>query len=443
MPIFPTGFDWGDGSTILPGQPIGSGGSGTYGTPTPAGALLVALPPGSTSQPQQEASDSPEIERAEQATITHVYNMAWQDGVNMTIGIGRGTFLQDSFGNITRVLSVRLKKQPKNQCQVTVIAESVSFDSPPDEFQITPTDLGLDIIKHPRYAWALAPIGTDTNTYTTVGDTPVTFVSLKSGIIRMIQTYRDSPFFPSPDQINGLIQSNVINQLSKSADGSAYINIQVPFPLYDPSNPVIDTPEAWSGFTSDLSLITTNPQYLILTVPVDLSSDTDPIAIAIAAAKEIISKLWRQEDTPYLTGFQITWTQYFFAPAYLDGGGYIQDPLTVVPDYFMQPQVLQSALARGDFGSPFTNLDTVAPNADQPTIFDKMAGLNPQAYSSNGTSSGIVNISWLRKADEMEFQRTWFRVTHTWIGSPIGNWDKDLYTQNDRPQNASDFDQLI
>lgn len=437
MAVFPTGFDWADGETVLPNQPIGSGGSGKVGTPTPAGALLIALPPGTSTQPMQEDSNSPEIERAEQATVSHTLKMAWVDGVALIAGLGRGTFLQDSFGNITRILSSKIKKLPKNQCEITIIAESISFDTPPDEFQITPIDLGLDIIKHPRYSWILAPIPADQSNFAPlVGDTQVNFVAIKSAIIRLIQAYRDSPFFPSADQVNGLIQNNIMSQLSNGS-----ISIQVPNPNpYDAGKALI-SPPPWDGVIANLP--PGNYQYLIIQVPVDLTDPTDPLAIAIAAAKEVISKLWRQEDTPYLTGFQIRWTQFFFAPAYLDPGGYIQDPLTVVPDYFMQPEALQSALAQGDFGSVFGNQDTVAPNSGQPTIFDHITLLNPQAYAANGISGGGLNISWLRKADEFDFQRTWFAISHVWVGSPIGSWDSDIYSQGNRPQNANDYDQLI
>lgn len=439
MAVFPTGLDWGDGVTALPNQPIGSGGSGIFGTPTPGGAVTIALPPGAVTQPQQENPDSPEIERAEQATVTHTFKMSWTEGVALIVTLGRGVFLEDTGGNITRILSSRIKKMRGNQCEITVVAEGISFDSPPDDFQIDPIDLGLDIIKHPRYSWALAPVPADQSTNTvTVGDTVINYVAVKSAIIRLIQAYRDSPFFPSADQVNGLIQNNIMSQLS---DG--FLNVQVPNPTFDP-NPadgVIAQPPNWDGVNAHKP--TGNYQYAIVAVPVNLADPTDPLAIALAAAKEVISKLWRQEDTPYLTGFQIRWTQYFFAPAYLDCGGYLQDPLTVVPDYFMQPEALQTSLARGSFSSPFNNQDTVPAHSSGPTIFDKITLLNPQAYSTDGMSGGPLQISWLRKADEYVYQRTWFAVSHVWVGSPIGNWDSDLYTHNDRPQDANGYDNLI
>ncbi len=79
------------------------------------------------------------------------------------------------------------------------------------------------------------------------------------------------------------------------------------------------------------------------------------------------------------------------------------------------------------------------------TIFDKLAIDNPQDYSIDGLSGGAakVNISWLRKADEVEYQRTWFKTTSIWIGAPIGSWDLQLYSGGNRPQNANDFVQMI
>ena len=76
------------------------------------------------------------------------------------------------------------------------------------------------------------------------------------------------------------------------------------------------------------------------------------------------------------------------------------------------------------------------------TLYAAQHYVNPQCYSTDGTTLGDLDISWLRKADEVVYERTWFKVTRTWIGAPIGKWDSDLYNQNDRPQNANDFNQL-
>jgi len=64
------------------------------------------------------------------------------------------------------------------------------------------------------------------------------------------------------------------------------------------------------------------------------------------------------------------------------------------------------------------------------TIFDNLAFYNPQSYYDN---TGKLNISWLRQADKQDYQRTWFKVTRTWIGSPIGHWDAQIYAKDFRP----------
>ena len=240
-PNYPTGFDRGDGVTALPTQPKGTGGFGTFGTPNAAGQLINQFPGSDTggTQPEQESPDSPEIERAEQGTIVHKLRMAWNDGLDYITGIGRGLFLQDSFGNVTRVLSAKLNSLKFGQAELIITAESISFDSPPDEFQVVPVELGIDIIKHPRYNWALSPVAGDDGTYATVGETTVSFVDMKSCLIRMIQTYRDAPFFPSANQVNGIIQTNVLQALTKGADGKTLIPVAVPVdsPDFDPTQP--------------------------------------------------------------------------------------------------------------------------------------------------------------------------------------------------------------
>ncbi len=423
---YPTGLDRGDGVTPLPIQPLGSVGSGTFGTKNPDGSVIQQVA-GGGAQPPQERPDSPSIERSEQCTISHRLTMAWSDGLDYIKAIGRGVFQKDSNGLIYRVLSATLNSLSSDQSELIITSESISFDSPPDEFQCVPVDLGINILKNPRYSFALSPVAGDNGTYTTVGETNISFTNVKSALIRMIQTYTDSPFFPSADNVNGLIQSNVIQQLTKGSGDATFISVSVPIhgPAYDTTKKMIDPP-VWDGTAANLPA--GNYSYAIINVPVNLSDPTDPIAIAIAAAKEIISKLWRQEDTPYITGYQILFSQYFFAPTFLNPGGYVEDPTTIVPDFFMSPS-----------------------QDGTDSIFDKLAWYNPQDYATNGqrpssfndSMASMASISSLRKADEIEYQRTWFKVTSQWAIAPIGVWDKDLYNENDRPSSANDYDQLI
>lgn len=418
--FLPVGPDWADGVSDLPAQPQGASGSAKVGTPAPLGARTVNAPNNGTEVTVEEETSSPEIERAEQGTFQHRLQMSYEAAIGYLGGLGRGTFVQDSgrlFGipTVWRILSAKAQRKRGNVAELSYTAESISFDSPPDEYDLQTADLGLDILKHPRYAWALNPTGGDDTTGTPVGDITVHFTDIKSSIIRLIQSYRDSPFFPSVNQINGLVQTNIMSQLKS---GKLDVHYNNPDFNGNPVSPTtIDTPVRWNGVNPHP---TANCPYFIVSVPVDITNDSDPIAIALAAAKEIISKLWRGEDTPYIPTIELRWTQYFFASVYLNLGGYPEDPVGIVPDYFIDP------------------------NQDgSDNIFSQLSKICPQLYSAIGSYGGPVNISWLRKADRVDYQRTWFKVDHIWIGSPIGTWDPDLYTTANRPQRASDFSQLI
>lgn len=429
--IVPVGPDRADGVTKLPPSPQGAAGTpAPLGTPTPAGVVFSQSSAGPGTITIEERPDGTDIERAEQATFQKKLVMGYQAAVSLLGSMGRGTFLADSgsgFGvqTVWRILSSRIRSLKGNLAELSYTAESISFDSPPDDFNIVPVELGLDILKHPRYAIPLSPVVGDSGTYTTVGDTDITFVQVKTSIIRLIQAYRDAPFFPSANNINGLIQNNILDQLTTDSNNKTHIDVQVPNVGFDPSQPPTPAnadgsfnPPHWDGKLSDIP--EGNSPYWIVTAPVDLSSPSDPIAIAMAAAKELISKLWRGEDTPLSVGWEIEWDQYVFKPVYLDGGGYIQDPFGIVPDYFMDPNQNGSS-----------------------NIFKNLSSLNPQMFSADGTIGGPLNISWLRMPDSMEYQRTWFKIKRRWRGTTLGGWDFDLYNQEPRPTLATQYEQLI
>jgi hypothetical protein len=125
-------------------------------------------------------------------------------------------------------------------------------------------------------------------------------------------------------------------------------------------------------------------------------------------AKELAFKLHKGEDSFYLPGFRITYSKYFYAPVPLNPGGYIEDPILsgVLPYYFWNTSIPQEP-------------DTTN------TIFSYLETVNPVIYG-NG-------ISWLRLCDTIQYQRTWFKVTATWQGGPLGQWDKELYTIPSQP----------
>ena len=398
------------------------------GTPIPNGMELVQTQSSGanpnqdvTDYPVEEEVDSPLIERAEQATITKRFNMGWEDGKDEIAGLGRGTVLQDSWGNVVRVLSSTLQRLRGGRAALTVVSESLSFDTPPDEFSVSTVELGINILKHPRYFYALAPNDTDS----------VVEYYTKHAIIRGIQEYQDNPLVPPTSAalgglINGQIQSKFVASIVNGV-----MQIDIPNPNFEPKYKKVDDATIKDGTASP-------PAYTVKAtadgqindpschVAIDSTSiNSDRIILALAAAKEILGKIWRIEDNPYLVGFQITWSAYYYRPPYLSPGGYIQDPINDqgvdnpgLPDYFYSP--------------------STPPQTDT-TIFDDMPIFNPCCYSSDGTSTGTVSISWLRKADDIEYQRTWFKVTRTWIGSAIGCWDTDIFSHNNRPTVPADY----
>jgi hypothetical protein len=130
-------------------------------------------------------------------------------------------------------------------------------------------------------------------------------------------------------------------------------------------------------------------------------------------AKELLFKLHKGITSFYMPGFKITYNQYYWYPQPLNPGGYIEDPIASnsLPYYFWSTN-----------GAP-----------DGPSVFDNAALLNPNIYG-NG-------ISWLREADTYSYQRTWFRITSTWRGAPLGHWDHELYTNKTAPYQTVDFNQ--
>lgn len=363
------GFDWADGI------------DGRIGTKTPDGALIRFTPLTDNEQPIEEMEDSPELERGEQATCTHRWTMSYDTAKQQIVFYGRGTVVTDSYGNIFKVLTSKIQRNGRAGATFTMVSESVSFDTPPDEFQIVPVELGVNIIKYPRYFYAFLGDGEGEDTEL-----------LNQCVIRSLQNYFENPTAAYRDALSIQLYYS-LGYRGDIVDGTA-----VPEPPYNPYN-ATTRPKA--------------PNTTIYPLP-----GTD---LAKAAAIEIIQKYWRNEETPYVIGYQITWSVYYFRSQYLNPGGYVENPITEanpqLPDYFWSPNY-------------------PVPNA---TIFDLITHYNPQCYSENGLRDGPLVLSWLRKADQYEYQRTWFKVDRTWIGSPVGFWDPQLYNSEDRPRFVNDY----
>ena len=384
MPVFtvnpydpanlPSGFDRADGL------------ESRIGTATPTGAVAFDHYSGSygsvgENMLPEELPDSPTIERAEQATITHTYRCGWDVGKQLIEFYGRGVVWEDSEGRLTKVLSSSLQHEHGDTCLLTIISEGISFDNPPDHFSVVPVELGINIIKHPRYFYAFLGAGYGSATE-----------RANQMVIRMLQNYFENTTAAYRDALSQKLWDSI-----GFAGGAT-----------DP-NPV------WTVINEDTGQSKWNVGYKSDGTP-GTTKKIPGTEMAKRAALEIIQKYWRNTETPYLIGYQITWSQYFWLPQYLNPGGYIEDPITDggLPSYFWDPE------SGGN-------------------IFSLTAWFNPQSYSLSRFSNGSFAISWLRKADEVEWERTWFRVTKTWMGSAVGFWDTELYTAQSRPQNPNDY----
>lgn len=366
MADVPVGFDVADGL------------NGRLGTPTPAGAVTVDTAAGTGLTPDnatiEESTDSPVIERAEQATFQKTFTMPWAEAVNRIQFHYRGQVMEDSSGFLYKVLSARAQRQKGEQAIFTLTLEAASFDSPPDEFNIVPVELGLNIIKHPRYFQAFLGDGYGSTTE-----------QQNQMVIRLLQDYMNN--------VSYAFRNSIVKLLYDSLGSDAGSGAQPP-------------PQSGTGsyiFAAGAKI-----------------SGTD---MAKRAAMEIVQKIWRGEEVPYAVGWRVTHSYYLFRPpATLHPGGIVEDPILdatpQLPDYFYSPDW---------------------PPNPATSFFQGMTSINPQAYSVSGLLGGDLAISWLRKADVLDYQRTWFKVTRTWDGSPIGHWDEDLYTSANRPQVASDY----
>lgn len=294
------------------------------GTATPDGAVFD-LSTGNVPAKVffcEELPDSPEIERGEQCTCRHTYKVDYNTGISFLQAYGRGSLAVDSGGNVWRLLSATLVYKAGDYWQYQTVQESISFDSPPDEFHISTIEINPALDRHPRY-----------------------------GFLTAYQRY--------------LVQSATFA-------------------------PHYDEQQRWITDVAGLAASEEQKTVGIQDVTVQ------------AACSDLLTKLLIGEQSFYLPGFILTWSQYFWMPRTLNPGGYIEDPISQggLPHFFWSP--------------------SADPNSNR-TIFDDMVLINPQLYK--------YGISWLRLADTFDYQRTWFRVNRTWHGAPYAHWDSDLYNQ--------------
>ena len=237
--------------------------------------------------------------------------------------------MTDSYGDSIRVLTCTGQKLPFGKGSITIVGEGINFDVLPDEFSLTPSDMGINIMKHPRYFTSLYP--------NPLVDSPLACV-VKQAIIRAIQTYQDSPFFPSAENLaalNGNVHDVIVNAM---ANGS--FTYTRPNPYYNPDIPATSTPGVGGTAPVNPATASNNPQFTTQSYnpSENTSADNASIGKARAAASEIIQKLWRVEDSPPVACWEMVWSIYSFLPPYLSPGGYIEDPIAFgLPDYFYSP----------------------------------------------------------------------------------------------------------
>lgn len=366
------------------GQDRADGLNGRLGTATPAEAIRVQSGGATIDLDDlelQEDPGSPTIERGEQMTVRKTFRGPWTMVRYYLQFLYRGLVVMDSgevnFGDPAYylILSAEAQHEEGGMGVLNLVMECKSTDSPPDDFSFTPVELGINILKHPRYFYAFFGDGYGSTTE-----------QRNQMVIRLLQDYFENP--------SANFRTAIVELLSASMGDE------------DGTGP---QPPDWDRRTETYPEVSAGVAALV--------SGTD---LAKAAALEIVQKYWRGEETPYVVGFEVSHTRFFFTEPHYNPGGYIEDPFTdgQIPDFFTS---------------------TVWPPDPVQNFLDLIAELNPQVYSSDGTPAGAANISWLRKADQIVFQRTWFAQTRTWIGSAVGFWDTDFYNQNNRPTVPADY----
>lgn len=134
-------------------------------------------------------------------------------------------------------------------------------------------------------------------------------------------------------------------------------------------------------------------------------------------ALELLFKKQKGEDTFYLSGYKIIYSVYYWQPQDINPGGYVENPFSVVPYQFWV-------------------------NGDGENIFANSALANQNLYPNPNSAPPTeypYGLSWLRQTDVQTLNRTWYKVTQTWIGAPLGIWDNEWYNPTLQPLQTSQY----
>ena len=123
--------------------------NGNLGTASGAGQIITNDSYGQNNIAIQERPDSPQFELGEQETCVHTWDMSYDEAMTRKEYYGRGSILTDSNNDFWRVLSCSVKTVSgyAKPVQFSVASESLSTNLPPDQFEINPIELGINIIK--------------------------------------------------------------------------------------------------------------------------------------------------------------------------------------------------------------------------------------------------------------------------------------------------------
>src|ERR1017187_3069576 len=144
---------------------------------------------------------------------------------------------------------------------------------------------------------------------------------------------------------------------------------------------------------------------------------------AYAPAFELLLKKHKGEDSFYMSGYKVEYSRYFWLPQIINPGGYIEDPVGTST----QPGLLPSQFWSTD-GTPTGT-----------SIFSATALYNQNMFPQTGSLANYpYGLSWLRQTDHQVLNRTWYRMTYSWLGSPLGNWDAQWYSQTFQPYQTQD-----
>lgn len=339
------------------------------GTPTPL-ALVIRNVSAYNNQTSgaflEEEPDSPQIEVGEVTTIAHRFRCDYDTGVAIASALPRLTLLLDSTGLYSTVLNVSLNREKGNLAIVVITAEAI-LDPPPDEYSVTPIEFNLALEKHPRYQAVL-----------------------------WYNMHTSGPFIGQKIDDTDYAGFEIIQAIKQSTNAPQLVSQQESY--YS-----ILTPDNIAGYND-----------LAVTLQGALYGDGSTYGDLI---QELLQRFWRGETEFYLSGYQIRHTIYYYGlgtifPGYysippMDQGGYVQDPVVsgFLPFYFWSLD--------GTFNtSDFNNALALLPVQDGLTLYNDPVSLK---------------FKWLRQADEVSWQRVWFRHTRTWVGGPLGIWDSKVY----------------